>query len=135
MLLAHIRDIFIARSLDRIFSATLVEALLEPEDSPWREWRGVRDDKPPHKLNQNELTRALQRLVPAHPVWALGPRGKRGTSHMGWYRSDFEQAWARYCPPPKTPTHQHAPAALPKPTKTRRKARVRKPKSRRRRKP
>ena len=99
-------------------------------------WRGGRDDKPPHKLTQGELTRAISRFVHAHPIWPLGSRGRRGTSHMGYYRSDFEKTWARYCTQPKTPKHQNALAALEKSRKPRRKSRKpRKPPPRKSRKP
>jgi hypothetical protein len=46
-LLSDIRDIFNARRVDRLASATIVAALNDLADGPWCEWRGVRDDPEP----------------------------------------------------------------------------------------
>jgi hypothetical protein len=42
LLLQDIRQVFDARSVDRIFSKDLVEALRAKEDAPWCEWRHSR---------------------------------------------------------------------------------------------
>ncbi len=60
VLLGDIRNVFQARSMERIASATLVEALLAFDDSFWNEWRGPNDDRPPRKLTQGELARMLR---------------------------------------------------------------------------
>jgi hypothetical protein len=46
-LLRHIREIFEGHRVDRIASAAPVGALLDLEDAPWAEWRGVKDDQQP----------------------------------------------------------------------------------------
>ena len=50
VLLGDIRSVFQAWRVERIASATLVEALLAFDDSFWNEWRGPNDDRPPRKL-------------------------------------------------------------------------------------
>jgi hypothetical protein len=57
-LLADIRIVFQAR--DRIASAALVEALTGLDDGRWNEWRGPKDDRPPRKLTQGELSHLLR---------------------------------------------------------------------------
>jgi hypothetical protein len=42
--------VFQVLGVDRIGSAALVEALLASDDAIWNEWRGPKDDRPPHKL-------------------------------------------------------------------------------------
>ena len=32
-----------------------------------------------------------------HSIWPLGPRKPGNSSAKGYYRSDFEAAWAAYC--------------------------------------
>jgi hypothetical protein len=67
----------------------------------WLEWRGPNDDQLPHKLTANELSRMLggNRLgggfgIRPHLIWALGRRNERGPSRKGYYRKDFDAAWA-----------------------------------------
>ena len=93
VLLRHIRDVFDARGVDRLFSRILVQALNEIDDAPWSEWRGVRDDQQPRRLSQGELARLLRpfRIRP-RTVWPM-----RTTSAKGYYRHQFEQAWRSYC--------------------------------------
>jgi hypothetical protein len=93
VLLRHIRDVFDARGVDRLFSRVLVQALNEIDDAPWSEWRGVRDDQQPRRLSQGELARLLRpfRIRP-RTVWPM-----RTTSAKGYYRHQFEQAWRNYC--------------------------------------
>jgi hypothetical protein len=38
----------------------LVEALIGLGDGLWNEWRGPKDDRPPRKLTQGELSRLLR---------------------------------------------------------------------------
>jgi hypothetical protein len=74
-LLIDIRHVFETRGVDRIRSVALIEALLSPDGSFWREWRGPRDDQQPHALIPTELARMLRRFD-IHPrtVWSLGGR-------------------------------------------------------------
>jgi hypothetical protein len=65
----------------------MLEALLAPEDSPYRGWDG---------FTQNRLTRQLKKYgVPTdHILHDVG-----GKSVRGWLRSHFEDAWERHLPP------------------------------------
>jgi hypothetical protein len=42
VLLDHVRHVFDACGVDRIFSQSLVVALIAMEGAPWSEWRGPR---------------------------------------------------------------------------------------------
>jgi Protein of unknown function (DUF3631) len=103
-LLSDIRTVFQARRADRIASSALVEALLGLDDGLWNEWCGRNDDLQPRKLTQAELARLLRPFhIGPKTVWPLRRRpGDR--SYRGYYRAQFEAAWASYCPPADTPT-------------------------------
>jgi hypothetical protein len=104
VLLRDIGSVFLARGIDRIASAALVEALLGLDDSFWHDWRGQTDDGPPRKLTQGELARLLCMFqIRPRTIWParrrLGDKSSRG-----YRRDQFEPAWAAYCPPADTPT-------------------------------
>ena len=91
-LLRHIREIFEAHRVDRIASAALVGALLDLEDAPWAEWRGVKDDQQPRKLTQATLASLLKAFhIRPRSIWPTG-RTADSKSHKGYYRADFEAA-------------------------------------------
>jgi hypothetical protein len=98
ILLQDIRTVFDARGIDRIASKALLAALHELEDAGWTEFCGLKGDRPPHKLRASEL-RAMLRLlgIETHSIWDMGPRQSGDSSKKGYYRSDFEPAWAAYC--------------------------------------
>jgi hypothetical protein len=105
--LADIRYIFDERSVDRISSADLVVAM-HALDSLWLDWRGPKDDRPPHKLNQSELARLLRPFnIRTRSIWPA--RRRRSDKHLksqkGYWRADFETAWRAYCPDAGTPAH------------------------------
>jgi hypothetical protein len=105
--LADIRFIFDERGVDRIASADLVAAL-HALDSLWLDWRGVKGDRPPHKLNQSELAALLRPFkIRPHSIWPK-PR-RRNDKHLrsgkGYLRSDFASAWGAYVPDAGTPAH------------------------------
>jgi hypothetical protein len=103
-LLMDIRDIFQALGIDRIPSSVLVDALTTVDHGIWHEWRGLRDDRQPRKLTQSELSRLLRpfRIGPK-TIWK--PHRRPGDkSSRGYMRSQFEAAWAAYCPASDTPT-------------------------------
>ena len=114
ILLIDIRTVFEALGVDRISSKALVMALLEL-DSLWNDWRGLRDDRPPRKLNQSELARLLRpfEIGPTRTIWPE-PRRPESKSFRGYYRSQFEAAWAAYCPPADTPTQANKIINLPR---------------------
>jgi hypothetical protein len=102
-LLRHARQIFEGHCVDRIASAALVEALLDLEDAPWAEWRGVKDDQPPRKLTQATLASLLKAFhIRPRSIWPTG-RTADSKSRKGYYRTDFEAAWRAYCPRDGTP--------------------------------
>jgi len=104
VLLGEIQTIFLVRGLDRVTSADLVEALLGLDDGFWNEWRGPKDDRPARKLNQTGLAEILRPFgIRSRTIWAAGRR-PGDSSKRGFYRSQFEDAWRRYCPPADTPT-------------------------------
>jgi hypothetical protein len=103
--LTDIRRVFDERGADRILSADLVAAM-HGFDSMWLDWRGPRDDRPPHKLNQSELARLLKPFH-IHPRSIWPAHRRRSDKHLksgkGYWRIDFEQAWRAYCPGGDTP--------------------------------
>jgi hypothetical protein len=65
-------------------------------DRPWAEWRGVHDNRPPRPLSQSDLSGMLRPLgITPRSLWPIGPRiGAK--SRRGYFRSQFEAAWAAY---------------------------------------
>jgi Protein of unknown function (DUF3631) len=103
-LLRDILTIFEKLGFDRISSALIVSELLGIEDGNWCEWRGVRDDRPPHKLTQTELA-SLLRPFQIRPKTVWPARRQSGDkSRRGYFRIQFEDAWRRYGPSADTPT-------------------------------
>ena len=99
ILLSDIRDLFIARDVDRLTSAEIVEALEKMEERPWPEW----------KQGKPITTRQFARIV--------APFGVRptqfkidGKNTRGYEREDFVDAFERYLPPsdplPPLPSNQ-----------------------------
>jgi Protein of unknown function (DUF3631) len=102
-LLGDIRGIFDAMGVDRLFSAQLVAALNDLEDSVWSEWRGLRDDQQPRRLSQAALTRLLAQFhIRPRTIWlAQGKKGRSGAK--GYLRVQFLDAWRKYCDEGGTP--------------------------------
>jgi hypothetical protein len=101
VLLKDIRDLFLTRGVDRLPSADLLAGLLELEESPWADWRA---GKP---LTVNRLA-ALLRPYEIRPRTIRLPDGQ---TPKGYLREQFEDAFARYLPPPAeaaTPPHPAA---------------------------
>lgn len=104
-LLIDIRNIFQTLGIDRIPSSALVDALTTVDHGIWHEWRGLRDDRQPRKLTQSELSRLLRPFgIRPKTIWKA-QRRPGDTSSRGYTRSQFEAAWAAYCPMADTPTH------------------------------
>jgi hypothetical protein len=113
-LLADIGKVLLTREVDRIGSKDMVEALLELEDAVWAEWRGVNDDRSPHKLTQSELARLLQPFgIRSKIIWPLA-RKPGDRSCRGYTRDQFEAAWAAYCPTADTATQPSKIIELPR---------------------
>jgi hypothetical protein len=102
--LNNIRTVFDTTGTDRITSADLVEAMLAMEDTPGSEWRGVNDDSTPRKLSQGELARLLRPFhIRSRTIWPAHRR-PGDKSKRGYLRTQFEAAWAAYCPSTDTAT-------------------------------
>lgn len=103
ILLSDIRDIFNRTAADRMASIDLITALLDIEESGWSEYRGTQDDRQPRKLTQGEMAQLLRPFgIRPRSVWPIEKRRKTSGSRKGYYRSQFEQAWTRYCEPAGT---------------------------------
>ncbi len=103
-LLADILMAFEQQSVDRLTSAALVSALLRLGDGDWNEWRGIKEDRPPHKLTSSELAAMLRPFhIAPRTIWPK-QRGSASRSSRGYLRIWFEKAWDAYCRT-DTPTH------------------------------
>jgi hypothetical protein len=99
VLLSDIRDIFNrqpSHPVAALASKVLIAALYETPDGRWSEWRGIKDDQQPRQLSQGELARLLRpfRIRPKS-IWP-SRRTAKTKSAKGYYRKDFEAAWASY---------------------------------------
>ena len=69
-LLADITPAFEQMEVDRLTSKNLVDALLDLNDGDWTEFRGPKEDRPPHKLSQSELAAMLRPFhIKPRTVW------------------------------------------------------------------
>jgi hypothetical protein len=98
LLLSDIRDIFDGHpTTDRLTSKLIVDELNDLPDAPWVEWRGPRDDQTPRRLSQGQLARILA-IFSIRPRTIWPPRrGTNDRSAKGYFRHQFEAAWASYC--------------------------------------
>jgi Protein of unknown function (DUF3631) len=97
-LLADILMVFEQLSVERLTSAVLVAALLRLNDGDWNEWRGPKEDRPPHRLTQNELAAMLRPFhIRPRTIWPKKQRRPGDRSSRGYFRSQFEKAWEAYC--------------------------------------
>lgn len=94
LLLADLRMLFSDRGAERLPSVDIVAALEKMEERPWPEWRSGRP------LTAHQLARALAPFG----VRPFGYRPPRGQPVKGYQRDHFEEAWARYLPPPEPST-------------------------------
>jgi putative DNA primase/helicase len=105
LLLRDIRDIFDLKQVDRLTSKIIVEYLDLLPHGLWADWRGRDNTEAPRPLTQSIMAKLL-RIFEIRPttVWPPGPRNADSKSANGYYRHQFEDAWARYCPGADTPT-------------------------------
>src|SRR5262249_40069842 len=107
-LLVDIRQVFDARRVDRIFSQSLVEALVAMEGAPWSEWRGKAGDRPPPPPPPGRPPHPPPHLPPPPPAvhaftaaplrcWPA-PRMQDSKSRRGFLRRQFGGAWAALLP-------------------------------------
>ncbi len=96
-MLSDIRNIFNARGVNRLISATLVGKLNALEDAVWSEWRGLRGDQPMRRLSQADLAMMLNPFgIRSKTIWPPN-RSAGSRSAKGYLRSQFEAAWRSYC--------------------------------------
>jgi hypothetical protein len=98
MLLEDLRRIFNGHGVDRLASEVLVNELNGIEDGNWCEWRGIRDDQQPRRLTQPQLSKLLGPFgIKSRVFWPSGMPRPTAKSKRGYYRTQFEAAWASYC--------------------------------------
>lgn len=97
VLLKDIRSVFDMLGANCITSDNLIEKLIELDHGFWIEWRGKDDDRMPRRLTRGELIRLLRPFqIATRTVWPLRRR-PGDKSARGYYRTQFEAAWKRYC--------------------------------------
>jgi hypothetical protein len=105
-LLFDIRDIFDRKAADRLASKLIVADLNDLPDAPWSEWCGPLGDQTPRAFSTGQLARLLS-VFPIRPRTMWPPRrgttGKSAKSAKGYFRKDFERAWAAYAETDGTP--------------------------------
>src|SRR5262249_47303234 len=106
---------FEALGVDRCFKKDLTKELVQRGDPMWGCYRGLDGRQSPHELRPTELASLLGRFhIYAKTVWPDGPR-KPKSSAAGYYKSQFEKAWAEHCPDPSTPSQARKIIPLPRP--------------------
>jgi hypothetical protein len=105
-LLIDIRTVFDRYNKDRLRTkAELIPALAGLEDSIWSEWTGLDGTAAPHLLTQGDIGRLLRPFgIKSKTLWPP-QRGAGTKSESGYYRAQFEAAWASYCQPTATQPH------------------------------
>ncbi|MEU8134613.1 DUF3631 domain-containing protein [Streptodolium elevatio] len=93
-LLTDLRDV-VFNGADRMPTAAIVSALAAMDDAPWGDMGG----KP---IDARTLARWLKDYMTADndPIVARNIRTASGVVVRGYYASDLDDAWSRYCPPP-----------------------------------
>jgi hypothetical protein len=105
-LLIDIRTVFDTRPPSRwgmqIPTRDLTKALHPLEDGFWAEYRGPNNERPPHKLTQNDLAQLLKPFrkkfgLQPYTIWPV-QRRPDDRSARGYAYSQFEPIWDAYCP-------------------------------------
>jgi hypothetical protein len=96
-LLGDIRGVFDENhDRDSLSTYELLDALLEIEESPWRDWWSDprAEDVKPSKAAPRKLARSLKPFgIRRMTIWTPS-----GVSRKGYRLDDFRDAWARYLP-------------------------------------
>jgi len=90
-LLADVRDAFAGRNADRLASEDLVAHLVELDERPWPEFKAGR------AITKTQIARLLKPFG----IKSGTIRFENGRTAKGYYRALFEDAFARYLPPPE----------------------------------
>jgi hypothetical protein len=113
--LKDVKLVFEALGVDRAFKKDLAKELVQRGDPMWGCYRGLDGRQSPHELRPTELASLLGRFQTyAKTVWPDGPR-KPKSSAAGYYKSQFEKAWAEHCPGPSTRSQDRKIIPLPRP--------------------
>jgi len=106
VLLTAIRKVFDARAADDALpSKTMLDALYEMDGAEWCEFCGTRGDQQPHRLREPELASMLKQFkIRPRTVWPKN-RTASSKSAKGYRRSQFEDAWRKYCDNDGTASH------------------------------
>jgi Protein of unknown function (DUF3631) len=97
LLLGDIRKVFDTREFDCMPTKALLDALYVLDEAEWCEFRGIRGDQQPHRLREAELASMLREFkIRPHTIWPAN-RTAKSKSAKGYRRSQFEEAWRRYC--------------------------------------
>jgi hypothetical protein len=92
--------------VDRLPSKTLLAAL-HGLDADWNEFRAIRGEQQPHKLEETELASMLREFkIRPCTIWPLN-RTAKSRSAKGYRRSQFEDAWRAYCADDGTTAHNN----------------------------
>ena len=96
LLLGDIRTAFDAAATDKLSTEDMVERLVGLEDRPWAEWKGG-----------NPISKAaLSRMLSTFKIYSGSIRLPDGRTPKGFYRTSFEDSFARYLPQSDATTPQ-----------------------------
>jgi Protein of unknown function (DUF3631)/CHC2 zinc finger len=93
VLLIHIRRLFVEDQCEYFLSARLVDRLKEDLEAPWAEWNRGKG------LSQKGLAELLGGRRGGFGIRSVDIHLPDGGHNQGYRRAQFEEAWARYCPP------------------------------------
>ena len=96
-LLDDIRKVFATRGVDWLSTKLLLEALHDLDGAGWSHFCGVDHNKQPHALTDGDLALMLKPFkVTPRTIWPKN-RTPESKSVKGYRRSQFEDAWRKYC--------------------------------------
>jgi hypothetical protein len=94
LLLAHVRDAFLAGVDDELPTIVLLRALVERDDGPWGGWWGKEVDEGRAKGPAGRLAKSLKPFgIRPEQIWTGDGKTR------GYRRAAFVDAWTRYLPP------------------------------------
>jgi 5S rRNA maturation endonuclease (ribonuclease M5) len=94
LLLAHVREAFLAGADDELPTVTLLRALVERDDGPWGGWWGKEVDDGRPKGPAGRLAKLLKPFgIKPEQIWTEEGKAR------GYRRAAFIDAWTRYLPP------------------------------------
>jgi Protein of unknown function (DUF3631) len=95
LLLAHIRDAYDTMGRDRLSTHDLLDYLMARDDGPWPDWWAKAIDEREYKGPASRMAALLR----PYGIQSTKLRPGPGDAPVqGYERSQFEDAWRRYCP-------------------------------------